>query len=379
MKVLLVYHGAALGPSQSIFRALASVDDVTLRVLGPRRGYNRLRQRTLELPRLDNAEYDLIPGEVFRAGQDFSGPYLFGLEREILRFRPDVIHIFNEAASPVHLQALVYRRILRPRAKVLFYGFENILPAPTPRSREARRWQFVVANSDGGVYANQEGIKRLVQLGYPADKLWNTGWGIPLERFFPDRNDELRRHLGWEDRFVVGFIGRFVPEKGLLTLLEAMRELPSDVACVLVGSGPDEPVVRTTIERFGLEGRVRIVDRVEDSAVPGLMNAFDALVLPSSTTAVWMEQFGRVLPEAMACGVPAIGSDSGSIAEVIGDAGLVFPERDGRALADSIREIRDSPDLRADLAARGLRRARDYSCQALAQRLAGTYRRILRA
>jgi glycosyltransferase involved in cell wall biosynthesis len=62
-------------------------------------------------------------------------------------------------------------------------------------------------------------------------------------------------------------------------------------------------------------------------------------VLPSLTRRNWKEQFGRVLVEAMACGVPVIGSDSGAIPEVIGEAGLIVPEGDIQALADALRAI----------------------------------------
>ena len=66
--------------------------------------------------------------------------------------------------------------------------------------------------------------------------------------------------------------------------------------------------------------------------VPAVLRALDVLVLPSLTTPSWKEQFGRVLQEAMACAIPVVGSDSGEIPHVIGDAGLVTPEGDAAAL-----------------------------------------------
>src|SRR5260221_14335510 len=84
----------------------------------------------------------------------------------------------------------------------------------------------------------------------------------------------------------------------------------------------------------------------------------DALVLRSLTTPVWKEQFGRVLTEAMACGVPVVGSSSGAIPEVIGEAGLIFPEGDAAALAGCLAKLQQPPALRLALAQRGLARAR---------------------
>jgi len=82
----------------------------------------------------------------------------------------------------------------------------------------------------------------------------------------------------------------------------------------------------------------------------------DALVLPSRTRPNWKEQFGRVLVEAMACGVPVIGSDSGEIPHVIGDAGLIFPEEQVEILRAHLARLLGDPGLRADLAQRGRER-----------------------
>ncbi len=87
--------------------------------------------------------------------------------------------------------------------------------------------------------------------------------------------------------------------------------------------------------------------------MPALYRQIDAFVLPSLTRPNWKEQFGRVLVEAMACGVPVIGSDSGAIPDVIGDAGLIFPEGDAGALAAHLRTVQTDPTLRAHLREKG--------------------------
>jgi len=100
--------------------------------------------------------------------------------------------------------------------------------------------------------------------------------------------------------------------------------------------------------------------------------------LPSRTTRVWKEQFGRVLTEAMACRVPVIGSNSGAIPEVIGDAGLIFPEGDARALAGCLRRLIESPDLCRELGERGyVRVMRLYTQERIAEQTAEFYRQII--
>src|SRR5436305_9013059 len=86
------------------------------------------------------------------------------------------------------------------------------------------------------------------------------------------------------------------------------------------------------------------------------MQKMDVFVLPSLTRPNWKEQFGRVLVEAMACETPVIGSRSGEIPRVIGDAGLLFQEGNVQELAARVRRLLDDPTLYAQLAAQGRQR-----------------------
>jgi glycosyltransferase involved in cell wall biosynthesis len=113
-------------------------------------------------------------------------------------------------------------------------------------------------------------------------------------------------------------------------------------------------------------------------AVPRLMNALDVLVLPSRTTPTWKEQFGRVIIEAHACGVPVIGSDSGAIPEVIGPAGLTFPEGNIAALADSIMTLAKSVPKAIELGLMGRERVLgNYTWRRVAERMRDVYRQVM--
>jgi len=90
----------------------------------------------------------------------------------------------------------------------------------------------------------------------------------------------------------------------------------------------------------------------------------DALVLSSRTLPNWKEQFGRVLVEAMACGVPVIGARSGEIPHVIGDAGLIVPEEDSDALRAGLLQLMQDDELRRDLGRRGRQRVLERFTQA---------------
>ena len=118
------------------------------------------------------------------------------------------------------------------------------------------------------------------------------------------------------------------------------------------------------------------IDAVPPEEVPAYINCMDTLVLPSRTTAGWVEFFGRVLIEGMACEVPVIGSDSGEIPHVIDDAGLIFHEADADALAERIGQIANNASLRNDLVARGLTRIEDFTWETIAERTYQVYQEL---
>jgi glycosyltransferase involved in cell wall biosynthesis len=198
-----------------------------------------------------------------------------------------------------------------------------------------------------------------------------------LARSYPDVRRALVPHPvpGWEQPdeqpkpvFTVGYAGRLVPEKGLGDLVDAFTRLRFEAKLLLVGNGPmkDE-----------LEGRLRgtrfeILTDVTHEEMASAYARMDVLVLPSRTTATWAEQFGRVLVEALWCGVPVIGSNSGEIPWVVQvtGGGVTFPEGDVAALVDRIAALRAAPGRRLTLARHGRRRVEElFAVEAVASRL----------
>ena len=117
-----------------------------------------------------------------------------------------------------------------------------------------------------------------------------------------------------------------MPAKGLRVLMQALDDVRRALARAVCRRRPDgRELTAFTAEH---PGRVHVLTGVAHDDVPAFLNAMDVLCAPSQTTARWREQFGRMLIEAMACGVPVIASRSGEIPYVVGDAGLVVDEAD---------------------------------------------------
>jgi glycosyltransferase involved in cell wall biosynthesis len=184
--------------------------------------------------------------------------------------------------------------------------------------------------------------------------------GVDVMRFQPDAaaRAAVRARLGWDDDTpIVGFLGRFVAAKGLRVLMEALDRVRPPWRVLFVGGGP----MADELSAFGAAhpGRVRVLTDVAHGEVPEHLNAMDLMCAPSQTTARWREQFGRMLIEAMACGVPVVASRSGEIPHVVGDAGLIVDEADVASWTAAIERLLGDPAARRDLSVRGIGRAHD--------------------
>jgi phosphatidylinositol alpha-1,6-mannosyltransferase len=183
--------------------------------------------------------------------------------------------------------------------------------------------------------------------------------GVDTDRFHPDRaaGARTRRSLGWQDDdLVVGFLGRFAPQKGIGDLCRALERMRTPWRALFVGGG----VLQSDLERFAEAhpGRVHIASDVTHSAVPPWINAMTLLCAPSRTTARWREQFGRMLIEAMACGVPVVATDSGEMPCVVGDAGRIVPEGDPIRLGEQLETLLQDAGSRDALGRAAVERAR---------------------
>lgn len=183
--------------------------------------------------------------------------------------------------------------------------------------------------------------------------------GVDVNCFRPDpaAGTAVRQSLGWNDEGppIVGYLGRFVPEKGLELLQRALDQLTTPWRAMFVGAGPSEPLLRAWAERHG--DKVRICNQVTHNQVPAYLNAMNVLCAPSQTTPTWKEQFGRMVVEAFASGLAFIGSDSGEIPYVVQDSGVIVGEHDEPGWTRAIASLLEDRARREDLAARGLERA----------------------
>lgn len=385
MRVLVVDPNAVRRGELSKAEALAAAG-LTVTVLAPRAW--RENYRTLRAPAAWSGSYRLLRAPV--AGKPPNRCLFLGGWREALRPAPEVVLALSDENFWPTGQALALTRLLAPAARFVCHSWRNLNfnpawhPQPWTWLYRADTWleRRVFAGADLIVARNREAAAILRQRGYrgamaflpwgvdthqfaPAEgapvRPWDAGGGINgSEQGLPgDGGDTIRlASRGTRpDRYTIGFVGRFSPEKGLETLLAASARLAAPHRLLLVGGGPLEAQVQAWIKRHP-QVPAELAPLVDHARMPELYRRMDVLVLPSRQAGFEKEQFGRALVEAMACGVAVVGSDSGAIPEVLGAGGLVFPAGDALALATHLTSLAD-PVRRAELASRGLRRARE--------------------
>jgi glycosyltransferase involved in cell wall biosynthesis len=229
----------------------------------------------------------------------------------------------------------------------VFFGWQNLDKRLPPPFGALRRGVFVRAA--GGIGGTERAAAVMRRAGYRGPLAVIPQMGVDPERYRPDADARARVRAELavpSDAAAVGFVGRLVPEKGVDLLLEAAAGVP-DAWVLILGGGPEERRLRSRADALGIAARVRFVGALPSTAVASWLPALDVLALPSLTTPGWAEQFGRALVEAMACGVAVVGSDSGEIGAVIGDAGTVVPEGSVSALRDALsRLLGDRSELR---------------------------------
>ena len=359
MRVLLTSHTYAAPGNQAKLAALAAVPDVELTVVIPAQWQDRLF--TLHGATAQGA-YRLITLPTLGLQRPNTFTYRANLHQLLSAVAPDILHIEQEPRS---LAATHWLWANRGRAKSLIFTWENIeQPRRVPLSQFER---YVLRRANGLVGGNAASIGLLRAKNYRGLTRILPQLGVDL---FDERATPLPIQLDLNNQFVVGFVGRLVDEKGLGDLVQAVQDVPNTHLLIL-GGGPWR-------SRLATLPNVTVCPTVPHAEVPAYLAAMHVLVLPSRTLPKWKEQFGHVLIEAMACGVPVIGSDSGAIPEVIADAGLIFPEGDVAALRAAIVRLRDDAALRAEFSAKGRARVlAHYTHQRIAEQTVAIYRELL--
>lgn len=324
-RLLVVSHPAVLPVNQLVCAELAGRGWHVDLVVPDRWGHEYGEITPAPLPALADGFH---PMPVVLSGREQRHAYRIRPGRLLRQLRPDVVFLEQEPFSVSALQwGLTAERAGIPFGVQADENLDRLLPAPV------RAWRSWVLGHAAFVAARSDRAAELV-------RQWGATGDVRLVPHHVPEWPVGERTTG--RTFRVGYAGRLVEEKGLDVLVAAVRRLGAGTELVVAGDGP----LRGWLETEDLAGaKLDLRNGLDHSAMAEAYASMDVLVLPSRTTETWTEQFGRVLVEALWCGVPVVGSDSGEIPWVIRTTGggCVVPEGDAGALASVLADSETIP------------------------------------
>ncbi|HUI30973.1 MAG TPA: glycosyltransferase family 4 protein [Candidatus Acidoferrales bacterium] len=364
-----------------LFKPLEDEFDITLFISPGSHQDTNVGLPIVELPCLDSRLNSLSFGAYGKIYGLINN--LTGVDSEFVFGLGDKLRGFDVAYTNDYNYLLTYQVARLKRHldfKLATVHWQNI-PFALDRKPIAKFFKYRVYDQVDGFFAMSERAKAALLLeGIDESKIFVTRNGTDTEKFKPNESSRLR----WRERYgikpddmVILFVGRVRASKGAFELIYAAKRLLNDpmidrtkLKIVIAGKGPAEQEVDKRIQMLGLDRNVIRTGFIPRSEIDLVHNMADIFCLPSTPRKYWQEQLGAVFLEAMACGKPIVSTLSGSIPEVVGDAGILVQPNDHVALYEGLKSIILDRKLRMSLGLKARDRAeRLFSPAAISENL----------
>ena len=388
--LLMVGHMYATAFNRRKLNPLADYFDITC-VTWPLEGATLLGRPLADFEQEDHTpRYELLRLPAWPSTKSITRYLHRGLVDLLRRRRFDVIFVDSEPWGLIRWQVWMLARFIQPHARLGEFSWENI-ERPGLKGRVLSLvYRLAMRTHDFSISGNQACRSIFIRYGAkPHTNLVAAQLGVESVEFRPADAAEkraLRRELGLPEPcgMLIGFCGRFIPEKGLRELLAAVTALREkhparDLHLAMLGHGDLNAELAAFAEK---NPWLHLLKPRPHREVAAFMRSLDLFVLPSkpvhSGPGLWEEQFGHVLIEAMAARVPTLGSSSGAIPEVIAMPDAVFTHSDTVSLTHTMdRWIADDTARDQLAAAQQQRTLENYSHEALARTWAEFFLRQL--
>lgn len=254
----------------------------------------------LRIPYFPGLFYGLVTNPILEflylfPGLFFVTPFVF------LFFKPNVIHAHGLVAGVV---GVFWGKIFRKRVVISMHSIYHF-----PRHGLYSSFVRLVLNrTDCVMCLSKQSAKEVENLGILKKKIKIFTYWVDLKKFIQDT--KAKEKLGWKGKFIVFFVGRLIPEKGIVKLLDAAKIWNKKITLVIVGDGPSESYIKNQENKIK---NLIFLGKIDNDQLPVYYSAADLLIVPS----VHEEGFGRVILESLACGTPIIASKRGSIPEAM--------------------------------------------------------------
>jgi glycosyltransferase involved in cell wall biosynthesis len=365
MRVAMVSKALVVGAYQRKAEEIAACG-VDLTVLIPPGWQDRRGRQTATRQHTAGYALEIIP---LRLDGNFHLHHYPTLGRKLRELRPDIVHMDEEPYNLATWHGL--SAAASAGAVATFFTWQNLYRRYPPPFCWFERSNY--RRAPVAIAGNQAAAGVLRRKGYAGQVAVIPQFGVDPQVFHP-RNAQVAD----PSRCTMGYAGGLLPEKGVDLLVRACAGLRGAWQLRIAGEGSERGRLQALAGELGVASQVEFSGRVDSQAMPDFYRTIDVLALPSRSTPSWQEQFGRVLVEAMACAVAVVGSDSGEIPQVLGAAGLVFPEDDVDALRAHLQDLLDNPDRRRALGEAGRRRVLEqYTMAHIARQTVDVYHELM--
>ena len=382
MKVLYVWHGAVEKEYRKIFSEFVK-RGVNLVVITANRWFEAAKFQSFEFCETDK-DYEIYPLATVFTNHIRAFFYLnnFKIIKILLRHKPDIIYIKEEPYSTASFMLIVLTKMFSPKSKIMIESDENIFKShPFPFNVFEK---FSLNNIDALCVVPTEGIELYRRKGFKGE-IFKVSYFVDVDKFFRVPKEEVVKKIPELsfDGLKIGFVGRISEEKGIDTVIEAIKYLKDKgkdkIRFFVVGKEEPEyfSFLKSKIEEYSLEDNVKFLGHFGYDELLYFYNGIDCLVLPSRTKSWLKEQFGRVIVESMACGTPVIGSDSGEIPIVIDNPELTFKEDDYISLANILEKFYDGVLEKDKLSDSLMEKSRKYTVEEVVKNKVEIFKKTL--
>ncbi len=279
---------------------------------------------------------------------------LFGLERLASQF--DIFH--SADLHYYYTYQLAKLRSLNKIKRLIVTSWETIPFNNETIKKKLLIKKFSQKQVDLFICHTEKARNCLIKEGVFNKKIRLIRLGVDLIRFKPKSKQK-------KDTLTILFVGRFVEEKGVIDLYQSFKILLNckpkslDLKLILIGQGPLKKILENLVKKDQLNNKVSFITRSYEYIHQDYQNA-DIFVLPSKKTKTWEEQYGMVLVEAMASGLPIIAYNTGVISEIVGQAGLLVKENQLEELQRTMKILIENEKLRIKIGKMGRERAEKF-------------------
>jgi glycosyltransferase involved in cell wall biosynthesis len=347
-RVLFLSHYGANEQFQDFFAEVAN-KNYEVKAIIPKEVIYRNGYRPQYFPArktINDVEY--IPSKLFDKTRYHLSGYFPELPKTIVHFKPDIIIVTDEVYTIDAWFVILYKilffkkyqiiswsqahymensRVIRPLGRCLFWWNRKFIHKFVARNKsQENRTKKTLKNNE------------FVQHVY-----WGTNSTV-FQKLNLDKKilqSKLDICVDLENKKVISFVGRIVPEKGIMNVIKALKQLPADVIFLILGQGNDKFIqeIRNYIQNNSLTNRCFLIKDKKNNDLVYFYNLTDLLILPTTNINNYYELFGRVLPEAMMCKTLVLGSSNGAIPEVINNKQCLFEQNNQSEMEEKIKKL----------------------------------------